>query len=140
MRIKRLTSTSCDSHKRRTSRLRPSVRVTSNHWLIPVPPTALICLKFAGPSSNCTPLRKRCNIASSTLPNTRTEYSRSTSRLGCIKRLASSPSVVKSNKPEVLISKRPTAIQREPVKRGKRSKTVARPSGSERVQSSPSGL
>ena len=130
----------CDSHRRRTSRLRPSIKVTSYHWLIPTPPANLISLKLAGPSSNCTPLRKRANIASSTWPNTRTEYSRSTSRLGCIKRLANSPSVVKSNKPEVLISKRPTAIHLAPFKRGKRSNTVGRPSGSLRVQSSPSGL
>ena len=40
----------------------------------------------------------------------------------------------------VLISKRPTAIHLAPFKRGKRSNTVGRPSGSLRVQSSPSGL
>ena len=46
-----------------------------------------------------TPMRKRLSIASSTSPKIRTAYSRSTSRLGCIMRLANSPSVVNNNKP-----------------------------------------
>ena len=60
--------------------------------------------------------------------------------MGCISLLASSPSVVNSNRPVVLMSSRPTATQRAWVKRGKWSNTVGRPSGSLRVHISPSGL
>ncbi len=70
----------------------------------------------------------------------RHKYSRSISREGCIRQLASSPSVVNNNRPAVLISKRPTAIQRKPLSLGNRSNTVGRPSGSEVVVTSPSGL
>ena len=83
---------------------------------------------------------RRLSILSSTSPNTRTAYSRSTSCEGCIRRLASSPSLVNNNKPLVLISNRPTAIQRPFLIAGNRSNTVARPSGSLRLHSSPSGL
>ena len=55
-------------------------------------------------------------------------------------RFANSPSLVNSIKPAVLISNRPTAIQRSPSIRGSRSNTVRRPSGSLRVLNSPSGL
>ncbi|MNC94902.1 hypothetical protein D3C83_118830 [compost metagenome] len=54
--------------------------------------------------------------------------------------LASSPSVVSSSNPVVLMSRRPTATQRAFLISGRWSKTVGRPSGSERVVSSPSGL
>ena len=45
-----------------------------------------------------------------------------------------------NNKPLVLISKRPTAIQRPFLIAGSRSNTVGRPSGSLRLHNSPSGL
>src|SRR6266853_1732464 len=45
-------------------------------------------------------------------PRSRTRYSRSTSLEGCMRRWASSPSVVRSRSPAVFTSSRPTAIQR----------------------------
>ena len=44
----------------------------------------------------------------SSVPSTRTAYSRSTPKRGCISWLASSPEVVKSSRPSVLMSRRPT--------------------------------
>ncbi len=79
-------------------------------------------------------------MASSTVPWMRAIYSRFTSYEGCIKRLASSPWLVNSRSPLVLMSRRPIAIQRPLLRLGKRSKTVGRPSGSDVVHTSPSGL
>src|SRR5690625_7584245 len=70
----------------------------------------------------------------------RTRYSRSMTDEGCISLLASSPSLVNNSKPLVLKSSRPTDTQRSPLRDGRLSKTVRRPSGSEREQISPSGL
>ena len=55
-------------------------------------------------------------------------------------RWASSPWVANSITPAVLMSSRPTATQRSERRRGRRSKTVRRPSGSRRVVTSPGGL
>ena len=65
---------------------------------------------------------------------------RGTSLEGCIRRWASSPSLVNSSRPEVLTSRRPTTIQRPCGGGGRRSNTVGRPCGSERVVTSPTGL
>ena len=55
MRLRRLTRKPCDSHRRRTSRLRPSRITTRNQvWLPPRLITA-ISSKRAGPSSSSTP-------------------------------------------------------------------------------------
>ena len=79
-----------------------------------------------------------CSSVSS--PSRRTAYSRSTSKRGCVSRLASSPLVVKISSPPVLKSRRPTDTQRPPFTLGSFSNTVARFSGSSRVTISPSGL
>ena len=95
---------------------------------------------LARPSSSSTPLARRCTTSSATSPWMRQTYSRWMFEEGCIRALASSPSVVSSSRPVVLMSRRPTAIQREPFRRGRDSNTVGRPSGSSRVVTSPSGL
>src|SRR5207342_2478930 len=145
MRLRRLTWQPCDSHRRRTSRLRPSLSSTRNQSWESVPPMRSISSNFAGPSSSATPRRRRSTRLSGTLSwpsgaRTRQTYSRSTSNDGCIIALASSPSVVSSSRPVVLMSRRPIAIQRAPLSAGSASKMVGRPSGSSRVVTSPSGL
>ena len=97
-------------------------------------------VKRAGPSSNSTPDLRRSSIVLSTRPITRHKYSRSTRLEGCINALAKSPSVVSSKRPEVVKSSRPTETQRPLFNRGRPSNTVARPSGSFREQTSPTGL
>ena len=87
-----------------------------------------------------TPRRNRSRTASDGVPRSRTRYSRSISLEGCMRRCASSPSLVNSRRPEVLTSSRPTTIQRPLPGGGSRSKTVGRPSGSLRVVTSPRGL
>ena len=140
-RFRRLTVRPTASHKRRISRLRPSLITTRHHSLLP-PAESIDSIKLtaAGPSSKSTPASNFATISSVTSPCTRQRYSRSNSFSGCISFCANSPFVVKTNKPCVLISKRPTAIQREPRNLGSVSKTVLRPSGSWRVVTSPSGL
>src|SRR4249919_3324883 len=147
MRFRRDTWQPCDSHRRRTSRLRPSLSITRNQSCEPssLPPMRSISSNFAGPSSSATPRRRRSTRLSGTLywpsgARTRQTYSRSTSNDGCIIALASSPSVVSSSRPVVLMSRRPIAIQRAPLSAGSASKMVGRPSGSSRVVTSPSGL
>src|SRR5690606_33130319 len=79
-------------------------------------------------------------VSSPSGARTRHTYSRSISCEGCIIALASSPSVVSSSRPVVLMSRRPIEIQRAPLSAGSESKMVGRPSGSSRVVTSPSGL
>src|SRR5690606_31071421 len=145
MRLSRLTWQPCDSHRRRTSRLRPSLSSTWNHSFESVPPMRSISSNLAGPSSSATPRASRSTILSDTVSSpsgarTRHTYSRSISCEGCIIALASSPSVVSSSTPVVLMSSRPIEIQRAPFSAGSASKMVGRPSGSSRVVTSPSGL
>lgn len=145
MRLSRLTWQPCDSHRRRTSRLRPSLTTTRNQSCESVPPMRSISSNLAGPSSSDTPRARRSTRLSGTVSSpsgarTRQTYSRSTSKEGCISALASSPSVVSSSRPVVLMSRRPIAIQRAPLSAGSESKMVGRPSGSSRVVTSPSGL
>src|SRR5690606_16550054 len=144
-RFKRLTWQPCDSHRRRTSRLRPSLSSTRNQSCESVPPMRSIASNFAGPSSSATPRASRSTILSDTVSSpsgarTRHTYSRSISCEGCIIALASSPSVVSSSRPVVLMSRRPIEIQRAPLSAGSESRMVGRPSGSSRVVTSPSGL
>ena len=75
-----------------------------------------------------------------TSPITLTAYSLSTIELGCASLLASSPSVVNSNNPLVLISSLPMETQRPCLSGGSLSNTDGLPSGSLREQISSSGL
>ena len=52
--MSRLTRTPCDSHRRWTSRLRPSSSTTRYQRLAPSPPSASMLRKRAGPSSRST--------------------------------------------------------------------------------------
>src|SRR5574337_169566 len=115
MRLSRLTRKPCESHSRRTSRLRPSRITTRNQLWLPPRLITAISSKRAGPSSSSMPAFRRSMISSGTSPCTRHRYSRSMPLLGCINAFASSPSVVNSSRPVVLMSSRPTATQRAPL-------------------------
>ena len=71
------------------------------------------------PVSSSMPLSSCRSCASEGSPSNRTAYSRSTTALGCMSRLASSPSVVSTDRPEVLRSSGLTSIQRPCRGRGK---------------------
>ena len=140
MRINRLTAWPTASNMRRTSRLRPSEIVTRYQQLAPSPPPGSIAPNWATPSSRRTP---PSNLAFSSLlkaPSTRTAYSRSKPKRGCIRLFANSPELVNSSNPSVLRSSRPTDCHLPWSKRGRRRKTVGRFCGSSWVTTSPTGL
>ena len=140
MRISRLTVRPTASNRRRTSRLRPSVMTQRYQRFTPSPPpssrllNAAVWPSIATPSSNCW------RAGASSVPSTRTAYSRSTPKRGCISLLASSPEVVNSSKPSVLMSSRPTDCHLPCCSRGKRRNTVGRCCGSSWLTTSPAGL
>ena len=86
------------------------------------------------------PSNRLCFCSLLSLPNERTAYSRSKPKRGCMSWLASSPELVKSNRPSVFKSKRPTDCHLPWYKRGKRRNTVGRFCGSSCVTTSPAGL
>src|SRR5690606_25747119 len=66
-RLRRLTTTPWDSHRRRTSRLRPSITTTWNQRFRPSPPGASwMSVNLAGPSSSITPFFRVSIISSVT--------------------------------------------------------------------------
>ena len=73
-------------------------------------------------------------------PSTRTAYSRSTPKRGCISLLASSPELVNSSRPSVLRSSRPTDCHLPCCSLGSLRNTVGRFCGSSLVTTSPTGL
>ncbi|CFN82309.1 Uncharacterised protein [Bordetella pertussis] len=77
VRIRRLTVTPTASNMRRTSRLRPSCKVTRYQRLLPSPPRYSKEPKAALPSSSSIPSVSDLRCASSISPRTRTAYSRS---------------------------------------------------------------
>ena len=87
-----------------------------------------------------TPALTCSSAASVSSPSMRTAYSRSMPVDGCISLWANSPSLVTMSRPLVLMSSRPTVIQRPRWMEGNPSKTVFRPSGSRREQITPSRL
>ena len=110
------------------------------HLLMPSPPTKVILSKAAMPSESSTPFLSFSRISSLISPKTRTEYSLSITCEGCIRRFASSPSLVKRMRPVVLMSSLPTDTQRLSGMMGSASNTDGLPSGSLLEQISPSGL
>ncbi len=136
-RIRRLTVRPTVSIMRRTSRFFPSRRITWYQWLAPSPPRSSIESNLHDSPSMSTPESSSFAFSSSSSPMTRTAYSRSTSKRGWVRRLASSPLVVKMSRPSVLKSRRPTDTQRAPCALGSRSNTVGRFCGSSRVTISP---
>ena len=93
-----------------------------------------------GPSSSSIPRSRTCACSCDIMPATRAWYVLSTWWRGCSKLLPSSPSVEKSRRPVVSISRRPTG--KSPGKRsvGTRLATQGRPWGSDMVVKYPAGL
>ena len=140
-RIRRLTTMPTASIILRTSRFFPSRSTTWYQWFAPSPPRSSSESKVQMSPSISTPVLVSLSICSGvSSPRRRTAYSRSTSKRGWVRRLASSPLVVNMSSPLVFRSRRPTETQRPPCTFGRRSKTVARFSGSSRVTISLSGL
>ncbi len=107
---RRLTRTPTASHSRRTSRLRPSVSVTLYRTV-----NAFAAAEFNGlkcPPDHLPTVRHGLNHAVSIHPPDRTRaYSRSTSRLqDCIRAVRQFTVGGKQRNPQVLTSRRPTAI------------------------------
>ena len=92
------------------------------------------------PSSSFTPSSRRCFSSLFKAPSTRTAYSRSKPKRGCMRRLASSPELVNSSRPSVFRSSRPTDCHLPFCRRGKRRNTVGRFCGSSWLTTSPAGL
>ena len=128
------------SNSLRTSRLRPSVMTTRYQRLAPSPPPSSIDLNWAGWPSIITPAISFSRDSTSSVPSTRTAYSRSTPKRGCISLLARSPELVNSSRPSVLMSRRPTDCHLPCCRRGRRRNTVGRCCGSSIVTTSPAGL
>jgi len=139
-RISRLTVIRCASNSRRTSLLRPSVTTTRYQRFTPSPPPSWIDSNRAGPSTSSIPVVNCLSCSGDSVPSTRTAYSRSLPKLGCIKALAKSPESVKISRPLVLKSRRPTDSHLPLRSRGRASNTDARPDGSSCETISPSGL
>ena len=96
--------------------------------------------KLAFPSSKFTPSKSLLIWSGSTCPRILATYSLSILEEGCINLLASSPLLVNSIKPEVLISSLPTDIHFPLLILGKARNTEGRPSGSLVEEISPTFL
>src|SRR3989344_4892558 len=120
--------------------LRPSEMVTRYQQLEPSPPPSSMEPNDAMPSSRRTPSSSFCFSSLLRAPSTRTAYSRSSPKRGCMSLLASSPELVNSSRPSVFRSRRPTDCHLPCMSRGSLRKTVGRFWGSSWVTTSPTGL
>ena len=108
IRFNRSTLCSNFASIRRISRFLPSHSTTRSQVLSPCVLTRRTLFALTLPSDSQTPSRSFCKSSVEGLPATRTMYDFSTSYRGCMRELASSPSLVMRSIPSLASSSRPT--------------------------------